>query len=664
MIEYIFVAGIGYLSYNFFKKNKSKKFQNIQKPTIENYFKIENFQNVTPINLERTYKKKFDFKNLEDLRKINQEKGFLLNRGFPLTVEEIQTLLKMYYEGQSIEYLEKFFQRSRITISIQLKNNGVTLTEELKEIIKSSDIKKETKKKTNKQKNKSLDSVNQIPNEFELTKELQIAYETMENSKKNIFLTGKAGTGKSTLIEYFRKNTKKETVILAPTGIAAIKIKGKTIHSFFLLPPKIINSEEIEYLHGSHKEVINKVEVIIIDECSMIRADLLDSINTSLQKNRSNSKLFGGVQLILVGDLFQLPPVVTGDEIEAIDNLYPNGHYFFNASCLKNSDLYKIELTKIFRQKDDYFKDILNKLRISKISNEDLEIVNKSLNSSNTDYPKGTIIVSPTNNKVNQINEQNLSELPNKEFIFKAEINGKFIERPAEEFLKLKIGAQVMILINDVVKNSNYESRRYVNGTIAFISKISQESITVDIKGDLVEIPRNTWERFDYKISKGRIQSKVIASYKQYPLKLAWAVTIHKSQGQTFENVVVDLDRGSFAHGQTYVALSRAVSLDGLFLERKINHSDLIFDPKIFQYLGKKEQNKIEIEASKGNYLNRIKKIKSEYPNAYNKWEIWEDKKLIELYKKSIEIGDIAKIFGRQPSAIIGRIEKILDKKD
>ena len=175
MIEYIFVAGIGYLSYNFFKKNKSKKFQNIQKPTIENYFKIENFQNVTPINLERTYKKKFDFKNLEDLRKINQEKGFLLNRGFPLTVEEIQTLLKMYYEGQSIEYLEKFFQRSRITISIQLKNNGVTLTEELKEIIKSSDIKKETKKKTNKQKNKSLDSVNQIPNEFELTKAITVS---------------------------------------------------------------------------------------------------------------------------------------------------------------------------------------------------------------------------------------------------------------------------------------------------------------------------------------------------------------------------------------------------------------------------------------------------------------------------------------------------------
>jgi ATP-dependent exoDNAse (exonuclease V) alpha subunit len=392
----------------------------------------------------------------------------------------------------------------------------------------------------------------------------------MEYTNKNIFITGKAGTGKTTLLEYFRINSKKNFVILASTGISAIKAKGKTIHSFFLFPPRILINEKVKRLRNN---VIKNIDTILIDECSMIRCDLLDAIDQSLRLNRNSEQNFGGVQIILLGDIHQLPPVIRENERDIFDNFYPNGHYFFNANCYENSNINTYELTKIYRQKDAEFIDILSKIRSGNVTDTDLMPLNNKVISESSNILYETIILSPTNRKVDSINSVNLKNINSETFSYKSSETGEFKEKPADEVLELKVGAQVML-----IKNDSKSPKRWVNGSIGIVTDLTTNSIHLKIKDKVHKITKDTWEKFDYIIKDGQVLHEVVATFTQYPIKLAWAVTIHKSQGQTFEKVIIDLDRGSFAHGQTYVALSRVTSLEGLFLTRPINISDILYN--------------------------------------------------------------------------------------
>ena len=411
---------------------------------------------------------------------------------------------------------------------------------------------------------------NNIQDKIEFKDEFKNIFNQMEYSDKNIFITGNAGTGKTTLLEYFRLNSKKNFVILASTGISAIKAKGKTIHSFFLFPPRILINEKVKRLRS---KIINKIDTILIDECSMIRCDVLDAIDKSLRLNRNSEKSFGGVQIILLGDIHQLPPVIRENEQDIFDNFYPNGHYFFNANCYSESNIQLYELTKIYRQKDEKFIKILNKIRTGNVTNIDLLPLNNTVISQGSNLPSETIILSPTNRKVDSINSFNLQNINSEVFSYQSKETGNFKERPADEILKLKVGAQVML-----IKNDTKSPKRWVNGSIGTVTELSTNSIHLKIKNKVHKIIQDTWEKFDYLIKNGQVTHEVVATFTQYPIKLAWAVTIHKSQGQTFEKVIIDLDRGSFAHGQTYVALSRVTSLEGLFLTRPIEISDIIFD--------------------------------------------------------------------------------------
>ena len=409
-----------------------------------------------------------------------------------------------------------------------------------------------------------------IPDKIEFEDEFKSIFNKMEYTNQNIFITGKAGTGKTTLLEYFRINSKKNFVILASTGISAIKAKGKTIHSFFLFPPRILINEKVKRLRNN---VIKNIDTILIDECSMIRCDLLDAIDQSLRLNRNSEQSFGGVQIILLGDIHQLPPVIRENERDIFDNFYPNGHYFFNANCYENSNVSTYELTKIYRQKDSEFIDILSKIRSGNVTDTDLTPLNNKVISENSNILYETIILSPTNRKVDSINSANLKNINSEIFSYKSSETGEFKEKPADEVLELKVGAQVML-----IKNDSKSPKRWVNGSIGIVTDLTTNSIHLKIKDKVHKITKDTWEKFDYIIKDGQVLHEVVATFTQYPIKLAWAVTIHKSQGQTFEKVIIDLDRGSFAHGQTYVALSRVTSLEGLFLTRPINISDILYN--------------------------------------------------------------------------------------
>ena len=418
--------------------------------------------------------------------------------------------------------------------------------------------------------NNKIHNYSDIPDEIELEDEFKNIFNKMEYSNQNIFITGKAGTGKTTLLEYFRINSKKNFVILASTGISAIKAKGKTIHSFFLFPPRILINEKIKRLRSN---IIKNVDTILIDECSMIRCDLLDAIDQSLRLNRNSDESFGGVQIILLGDIHQLPPVIRENERDIFDSFYPNGHYFFHANCYQNSNISTYELTKIYRQKDAEFINILNKIRSGNVTEADLLPLNNKVVNQDSNVLYETIILSPTNRKVDTINSVNLQNINSETFSYQSSETGEFREKPADEILELKVGAQVMLIKNDIKS-----PKRWVNGSIGIVTDLTANSIHLKIKNKVHKITQDTWEKFDYLIKDGEVLHEVVATFTQYPIKLAWAVTIHKSQGQTFEKVIIDLDRGSFAPGQTYVALSRVTSLEGLFLTRPINISDILFN--------------------------------------------------------------------------------------
>jgi ATP-dependent exoDNAse (exonuclease V) alpha subunit len=427
--------------------------------------------------------------------------------------------------------------------------------------------------------NRLHSEANVLPDNLELNEEFVDTFNLIENTNDSIFITGKAGTGKSTLLKYFKKNTAKNVAVLAPTGVAAVNIGGQTIHSFFRFPPRLIQKDSIRRRRNS--EVIQKLDAIIVDEVSMVRADLMDGIDYALRINRDEMKLpFGGVQMVFFGDLFQLSPVVE-KEARVILNQRYGSPYFFKAKVFHKLQLRYVELNKNYRQSDTRFIDLLNKIRSKTQGDDDLELLNERVRKIIPEDSDHSVILTTTNNLANAVNEEKLAGLPDKEYRYEAAITGKFEESayPAEYCLRLKRGAQVILIRND-------PDKRWVNGTIAQIAALSCDSIKVSINGSIYEVSKSSWEKIEYEYNQveDKIEEKIIGTFQQYPMKLAWAITIHKSQGQTFDNVVIDLGDGAFSHGQVYVGLSRCTSLGGIILKRPVIASDIIFDERVYEF--------------------------------------------------------------------------------
>jgi len=425
------------------------------------------------------------------------------------------------------------------------------------------------------------------PKKIEVNDSFQKALDAMEHGTQCVFVTGRAGTGKSTLLEYFREHTKKKIVVLAPTGVAALNVRGQTIHSFFKFRPGVTPATVKRRGDKEQKNIFQELHAIVIDEISMVRADLLDCVDRALRLERGRkSEPFGGVQMIFIGDLFQLPPVVSSEEEEMFRDHY-DSPYFFSAAALQESDFETVELQKIYRQKDADFIRILNAVRDNSVGIKELDELNKRyVPGYQHKADKLSIYLAPTNYKVQEINEVELRRLAGKEFTYKAKADGDFERNqfPTEEKLRLKIGAQVMLLNNDV-------RARWVNGSIGKIvgqrKDMNGDILVVELSsGETVEVEPFQWQIFHYFVNEsGQISPEPVGAFKQYPLKLAWAVTIHKSQGKTFDRVVLDIDRGTFAHGQTYVALSRCTSLKGITLTKRIEKHHIIMDRRVTDFM-------------------------------------------------------------------------------
>ena len=420
-----------------------------------------------------------------------------------------------------------------------------------------------------------------------MSHEAKLAWDIIETTGSNLFLTGKAGTGKTTFLRHLKRNTSKRCVVLAPTGIAAINAEGMTMHSFFQLPFSPHVPDTPFQQSGSHKfskqkvKILRSLDLIVIDEISMVRADLLDAVDSVLRHYRHSSLPFGGVQLLLIGDLGQLAPVAKEEEW-AMLSAYYDTPYFFSSRALRQTEYLVIELTRIYRQDDKAFVDILNKVRDNKADRHVLDVLNsRYIPDFKPADDEGYIRLTTHNFMAQQVNSRELAKLPGTSFSYKAEVEGKFPEMsyPTDEVLELKKDAQVMF-----VKNDSSLDKRYYNGMIGRVTAISSRGFSVVPKegGDAIEVAPEEWTNSRYELDEKskEINEVVEGVFRQYPVKTAWAITVHKSQGLTFSHAIINVS-SSFAHGQTYVALSRCKSLEGLVLSAPIPASAIIRDASI-----------------------------------------------------------------------------------
>lgn len=422
--------------------------------------------------------------------------------------------------------------------------------------------------------------------ELQLSPEQQAVFDAIETTQQNLFITGRAGTGKSTLLNHLADNTSKQIVICAPTGVAALNVGGQTIHSLFRLPIGVIADHDIEQ-SAELRKLLGTVDTLVIDEVSMVNADLLDAIDRSLRQARKRPlEAFGGVQVVLFGDPYQLAPVPGEGEERAYFEDHYRSMWFFDAKVWDDTDLTIYELTTIHRQHEAEFKYMLNAVRHGGVTAEIAARLNEvGARPAPTD---GAITLATTNATVTRINATELARLPGRVLTAKAEVSGDFNGRayPADEALELKVGARVMFLRND----TGYENggQRWVNGTVGTVLKIDS-TVWVDVDGERHEVRPAVWEKFKYSYSSltKSLRKDVVAEFTQFPLRLAWAVTIHKSQGKTYDRAIVDLGQRSFAPGQTYVALSRISALDGLFLSRPLRPGDIIVDENVVRFMSR-----------------------------------------------------------------------------
>jgi ATP-dependent DNA helicase PIF1 len=400
----------------------------------------------------------------------------------------------------------------------------------------------------------------------------------MIDGRPNVFLTGRAGAGKTTLVKSLLRTLGTRAIVVAPTGVAAVQVGGQTIHSFFKLPPRLIDRTELHRIRDAR--VVKAAETIVIDEISMVRSDLLEAIDRSLRAHRQSGAPFGGAQMILVGDPHQLAPVVDAEARPILEDWF-GGPWFFQAEAFARSTFMLIELKRAMRQADPRFLDLLEGVRIASLSRDDQEILESLVDDTDPVAASEThVVLTPTNASANAINRARLDAIEGETVHYQAQIEGEFDDRSyaADASLALKVGARVMLLRNDAAPG-------WVNGTVGVIEALEKDAVILRVGRSSARIEPATWEKSRYEAGpRGGVNRKVIGTFKQLPLRLGWALTIHKAQGLTLDRVYVDMGRGMFAHGQAYVALSRARTLEGLRLSRPLRRADLIRDPGAFEF--------------------------------------------------------------------------------
>jgi len=432
---------------------------------------------------------------------------------------------------------------------------------------------------------------------IDLNEQFRRALDVLEHTGKSIFITGRAGTGKSTLLSYFRQTTKKKMAVLAPTGVAALNVSGQTIHSFFKFKPGI-TPDRIKKLRSAkdNESIYHKLDVIVIDEISMVRADLLDCVDRFLRLNGpAANKPFGGVQMAFIGDLYQLPPVVTSGEKAVFQSLYSTP-YFHGARVFSSFEMEFVELEQIYRQHDRQFIALLNAIRNNSVTVKGLDLLNRRYQPEFEPPPDDFYVYLTTTNRLaEEINGKRLAEMKGRLYTFTGSIEGDFGQEylPTAIDLQVRVGAQIMMLNNDT-------EGRWVNGSIGKITGITQNRKGEDIivakltDSEEVEITPFIWEIFRFFVEAGELHSEVIGTFKQYPLMLAWAVTIHKGQGKTFDRVIIDIGKGTFAHGQMYVALSRCTTLGGIILKKTALKKHIWTNYQVMDFLTKYQYKKAE----------------------------------------------------------------------
>ena len=443
-----------------------------------------------------------------------------------------------------------------------------------------------------------------------INNEINIAWEFVEHTGKSIFLTGKAGTGKTTFLKTVVERTSKRLVVVAPTGVAAINAGGVTIHSFFQLPlsPFVPNATIRQRFDFSmeKRKIISTIDLLVIDEISMVRCDLLDAIDSVLRRFREHDKPFGGVQLLMIGDLGQLTPVVTAEDERMLQPYYDTP-YFFGSRALRMVEYVTIQLNHVYRQQDEVFLTLLNHIREGRPSQEDVDSLNKRyLPDFKPNDSEGYIRLTTHNNSANRYNETALGLLETRSFQYEAEIDGVFPEYayPTTQMLTLKVGAQVMF-----VKNDTSMDHRYYNGRIGIVTGLDESHIYVQCQGDdgPIDVTQQEWENAKYTLNEKtkEIETEIQGVFRQFPLRLAWAITIHKSQGLTFDHAIIDANY-AFAPGQVYVALSRCRTLEGMVLSSPLRPSAVINDQRVERYIASQQ---IATEQS----IDRLPELKEEY---------------------------------------------------
>ena len=491
--------------------------------------------------------------------------------------------------------------------------------------------------------------------EMQKNQELELAFDFVQYTNQNIFLTGKAGTGKTTFLRSLKTKLNKRMVVVAPTGVAAINAGGVTIHSFFQLPfgpivtervagHKIDNANFKKKFAKKKINIIRTLDLLIIDEISMVRADMLDAIDDVLRRYKNRNLPFGGVQLLMIGDLQQLAPVVKDDEWMLMRQYY-NSMYFFNSHALRDSNMTTVELKHIYRQKDDKFVKILNEVRNDQLSAESYDILHSQYKENfRPKEEEGYITLTTHNRNADIINKERMGEIKGRPRKFKATVEGLFSEGayPTEFHLELKIGAQVMY-----VKNDSNPEKRYFNGKIGKVISFGDDEILIEADGEEILTTHELWENIKYEIDPQtkEIKEEVIGKFSQYPLRLAWAITIHKSQGLTFDKAIIDA-AAAFSHGQTYVAFSRCRTLEGMVLSSRISESAIICDVEVTDFNKNAEKNQPDEKA-----LESAR-------NMYQKELITE---IFNYQEMSYTIGRLNRVIGEHLNAISGNISETVN---